>query len=232
MHRARSYTREPTESVAAPQLVVDPHGQAERDLDGLIGPQRRTRQAMRESETDEDLMARVTQGDHAACRQLVERHLGPIYAVAYRTLGDRAAAEDVAQEVMTRLWAHAARWRPGPARLTTWLHRVALNLCFDQLARRRTQARHPAPEPIDTGRDAVTLVQERDVREHVRAALQSLPDTQRAAITLCHYEGISNAEAAEILGVSVEALESLLARARRNLRERLRAVAPQLLRGD
>ena len=174
-------------------------------------------------------MSRVAQGDQVACRQLVERHLGPILAFASRILGDRVAAEDVAQEVFSRLWTHAKRWQPGPARLTTWLHRIALNLCLDQLGRKREEALDDIPEPTDPSKDATTRMEERDVQEHVAAALRSLPDSQRAAITLCHYQGFRNIEAAEALGVSVDALESLLARGRRTLRERLRAVAPELL---
>ncbi len=175
-------------------------------------------------------MLRVAQGDHAACQQLAERHLGRILGFATRTLGDPIAAEDVAQEVFTRLWMHAKRWQPGPARLTTWLHRIALNLCLDHLARRREESLDDVPEPLDPAKDAVAHMQERDLREHVTAALQTLPETQRAAITMCHYQGFRNAEAAEVLGVSVEALESLLARGRRTLRERLRTVAPDLLK--
>ena len=144
-------------------------------------------------------------------------------------MGNRAEAEDIAQEVFTRLWSHASSWRPGPGRLTTWLHRVARNLCLDYLARMRQEPLDGVPEPIDPSKDAVTLMQERDVQDHVAAALRDLPDAQQAAVILCHYQGFRNAEAAEVLGVSIEAVESLLARARRTLRERLRAVAPELL---
>jgi RNA polymerase sigma-70 factor (ECF subfamily) len=189
----------------------------------------RAGRAVSDADADEILMARVAQGDHAACQQLVERHLASILAFASRTLGERAAAEDIAQEVFTRLWMHAKRWRPGAARLTTWLHRIALNLCLDCLRRKREEALDDVPEPIDPGTDAAAQLHERALREHVTAALRSLPENQRVAVTLCHYQGFRNAEAAEVLGVSVEALESLLARARRSLRERLRTVAPELL---
>jgi RNA polymerase sigma-70 factor (ECF subfamily) len=186
---------------------------------------------MPEPQPDEALMLLVAQGDHAACRQLAERHLGRIFAFANRTLGDRALAEDVAQEVFARLWVHAKRWEPGPARVSTWLHRIALNLCLDLKAKRREETLDDVPEPIDTAKDAVTQLQDRDLQLHVQAAMQTLPETQRAAITLCYFDGFRNLEAAEILGVSVEALESLLARARRGLRDRLRDLAPELLGG-
>ena len=180
-------------------------------------------------ESDETLMRRAGGGDRDACGELVERHLGRIVAFAGRTLGDRTAAEDVAQEVFLRLWKHARRWHPGRARLTTWLHCVALNLCRDRLARPRDVPLEEGREPADPRPQATALLQQRDIARHVAGALADLGETQRIAITLCHYQGLSNIEAAEIMGVSVKALESLLARGRRALRSRLRELVPDLL---
>src|SRR5689334_22807029 len=98
-------------------------------------------------EPDETLMRRVGRGDQEACRARLERHLGRILALAGRPRGNPAEAEDVAQEVFLRLWTNARRWEPR-ARLGTWLHRVALNLCLDRLARRREAPLEAAPEPI------------------------------------------------------------------------------------
>ena len=167
-------------------------------------------------------MCRVGQGDREACRALVERHLGRIVAFAARTLGNRADAEDVAQDTFVRAWRNARRWQPGRARLTTWLHRIALNLCLDRLARRRDAPLDGIPEPVDPAPSAVALLERRTLGERVSRELAALPPQQRVAITLCHYQGLGNIEAAEVLGVSVEALESLLARGRRTLRARLR----------
>jgi RNA polymerase sigma-70 factor (ECF subfamily) len=183
-------------------------------------------------ESDETLMARAGRGDREACGSLVARHLGRVVAFAGRVLGDRNAAEDVAQEVFLRLWTHAGRWQPGRARLGTWLHRVALNLCLDRLARRRERPLDEAGEPPDPQPSATALVEARDIGRHVNEEMMNLPSQQRIAITLCHYQGFSNLEAAEVLDVSVEALESLLARGRRTLRARLRDRAPALLRGE
>ena len=174
------------------------------------------------------LMLRIAAGDREAFRWLLERHLGRIVAFAARTLGDRTGAEDVAQEAFLRLWTHASRWQPT-ARLSTWLHRVALNLCLDRLGRGREVALDDIAEPTDPGPTLVTRMQACDIGRHVNAALAQLPAQQRAAIALCHYQGLRNTEAAEVLGVSVEALESLLARGRRALRARLRALLPDLL---
>jgi RNA polymerase sigma-70 factor (ECF subfamily) len=143
-------------------------------------------------------------------------------------LGTEADAEDVVQETFLKLWTHAARWRPGAARIETWLYRVTLNACYDRLRGKRPapldealELPDAAPGP-DQGLDAPALA------AAVAAALDELPERQRAAILLCHYEERSNIEAAEILGLSVEATESLLSRGRRNLRARL-AGARELL---
>jgi RNA polymerase sigma-70 factor (ECF subfamily) len=183
-----------------------------------------------EEPDDESLTLRVGAGDRDAFRELMDRHLGRIVAFAGRTLHDRAAAEDVAQETFLRLWTHASRWRPT-ARLTAWLHRVAMNLCLDRLARARDAALDDVAEPRDPGPPVMAQLHAQEVGRKVNAALAGLPAQQRIAITLCHYQGLSNAEAADVLGVSIEALESLLARGRRTLRTRLGGMLPDLL-GD
>lgn len=180
-------------------------------------------------ESDETLMVQAGEGSHDACHELVTRHLGRVVAFAGRSLGDRTEAEDVAQEVFERLWTHARDWRPGRARLTTWLHRVALNLCLDRLARKRERHLDDHREPADPKPSSVALMEQKDIGRCVNRELTTLPDKQKIAITLCHYQGLRNIEAAEIMGVSVEALESLLARGRRTLRSRLRELAPDLL---
>jgi RNA polymerase sigma-70 factor (ECF subfamily) len=180
-------------------------------------------------ESDETLMLQVGAGNRDAASELIKRHLGPIVAFAGRTLGDRTEAEDVAQEVFLRLWTHAGRWRSG--HLPTWLYRVALNLCLDRIARRRTRPLDEAPEPVDPKPSVAAVLQQQDIGRYVNAELMKLPAQQRIAITLCHYQGLRNAEAADTMGVSVEALESLLARGRRTLRARLRDAVPELL-GD
>jgi RNA polymerase sigma-70 factor (ECF subfamily) len=176
-------------------------------------------------------MLRVGRGDRDACHMLVERHLGRIHAFATRVLGNAAEGEDIAQEVFLRLWKHASRWQPTGAKLTTWLHRIALNLCLNKKERRRETPSEHVPETRDPGPEPAEAARRREMERLVNGALADLPTNQRAAITLCHYQGMRNAEAAEILGVSVEALESLLARGRRGMRARLADVAGELLEG-
>ena len=183
-------------------------------------------------DADEALVARVGEGDARAARELVERHLPRMLALARRMLRDSAEAEDVAQEVFLRVWKHAKSWRPGEAKFETWLHRVAINLCYDRLRRKPTRPLDRIADPVDEGARPGEALAARQVAGVVGRALARLPERQRAAIVLCHYQELGNIEAAKVLGVSVEALESLLSRGRRALRAMLESRAPELLASD
>jgi RNA polymerase sigma-70 factor (ECF subfamily) len=171
-----------------------------------------------------ELMRRTAKGDAAAFRMLSDLHLSKIMNFAYRLLHDRAEAEDVAQETFLRLWKDAARYEPK-ARVTTWLHRIAHNLCVDRLRTRREKPMTDVVEEARSSSEPLGLLDRKRTASAVERALAKLPDRQRAAITLVHYQGLGNAEAAEVLGVGVEAVESLLARGRRALREGLSELA-------
>lgn len=175
---------------------------------------------------DEDLVRRVGEGDPAAVQAFVARKLPRILALARRMLGDEAEAEDVAQEAMLRAWRQAPGWRPGRARFDTWLHRVGLNLCYDRLRRRREIPTDAPPEQVDPGPSPDRGLLAADTSTRVAAALAALPERQREALVLCHYQELSNIEAASLMSVSVEALESLLSRGRRTLRAALADLAP------
>lgn len=170
---------------------------------------------------DEALLSRVAAGDPAAVRALVGRKLPRLMSLAQRMLGDAAEAEDVAQEAFVRVWRQAPKWRPGRAKFDTWLHRVALNLCYDRLRRRREIPTDAPPEQADPGPSPDRGLEAEGTARRVSAALAALPDRQREAIVLCHYQDLGNIEAAAVMGVSVEALESLLGRGRRALRAAL-----------
>lgn len=180
---------------------------------------------------DEDLVRRIGAGDRRAAGELVRRHLPKMVGLARRMLGDAAEAEDVAQEVFLRVWKHAAAWKPGQAKFETWMHRVAMNLCLDRLRRNGRNGGEVSPETPDALASATRSLDDAQRRERVRDALQKLPERQRAALVLCYYQERTNGEAADILGVSVDALESLLSRARRTLKTELSAERADLMSG-
>lgn len=171
---------------------------------------------------DAGLLARAGSGDATAFRSLLDRYLGAVVASARRILHDDAEAEDVAQEAMLRLWRSAATLQLGAGGVLPWLRRVATNLSIDRIrARRREFVTDEVPE------QAVAATQQdgmdaNDVATRVSRALAALPERQRQAIALFHYEGLSQVEVGRALGVSDEAVESLLARARRALKAALK----------
>jgi RNA polymerase sigma-70 factor (ECF subfamily) len=168
---------------------------------------------------DSRLVARIGRGDEAAARALVGAKLPRVLALARRMLGDATEAEDVAQETFMRMWRHAGHWRPGAARFDTWLHIVTLNLCRDRLRRRRETTMPVLPDIADPAPSTDSALDDAAEMRAVQRAIAALPERQREAILLVHYQDLGNIAAAEALGVSIEALESLLSRGRRSLRK-------------
>jgi RNA polymerase sigma-70 factor (ECF subfamily) len=180
-----------------------------------------TRTGVASSDPDEALLTQIAEGDAAAVRALVSRKLPRVLGLAQRMLNDAGEAEDVAQETFLRVWRQAPKWRSGEARFDTWLYRVALNLCYDRLRRRREILTDDPPELPDDAPPADQALEAQDTGRAVAAALAKLPDRQREAIVLCHYQELGNIDAAAAMGVTVEAVESLLSRGRRALRAAL-----------
>ncbi len=178
---------------------------------------------------DVEFVQRAAKGDEDAVRVLVDRHMSMIHALSFRLLGNGQDAEDVTQEAFMRVWTHAKFWEPDRARFSTWLYRVSVNLCYDRLRKRREVLTDELPEQVDRAvlQDMVLVESEKSNR--VREAVSLLPARQKIAITLCHFQGVSNIEAAEVMEVSIEALESLLARGRRTLRKILCEEKEELL---
>ncbi|CAM4390410.1 sigma-70 family RNA polymerase sigma factor [Palleronia rufa] len=165
--------------------------------------------------SDEALLAAYAAGDMAAAAPLARRHAPRVLAVARRMLGDAAEAEDITQEALLRLWRIAPDWEPGRARVSTWLYRVAANLCTDRLrARRPTETLEGANIPAAPGGGAAAGLQEGQRRMALEDALARLPERQRLAVVLRHIEELPNPEVAATMGISVEAVESLTARGR------------------
>ena len=179
---------------------------------------------------DAALVILVGDGSVAAFGILVDRHSASLYRVAVRMLSDSHEAEDVVQDCFARLWQHAARWTPSGAGLVGWLHRVTLNLCFDRKRRFRVITTPDLPEMIDDAPLADQVIEARQAHDEMDDALGALPDRYRAALVLCYLQGFSNAAAADMLGLNIKAMESLLHRARKALREIL--TARQIALGD
>jgi RNA polymerase sigma-70 factor (ECF subfamily) len=173
---------------------------------------------------DHDLMRAVGRRDGGAFERLSGRHYGWALGFAERMLGTRDEAEDLVQTAFLRVWQGAARWQPT-ARFSTWLYRVLYNLCMDRFRARRADGQpideavaETVADPAPGGEERVSGLQR---AARVRSAMAALPERQRAALVLCYYEELSQAEAAQLLGVSEGALESLLSRGRATLRKRL-----------
>ena len=181
-------------------------------------------QAGSHNDPDAELLAGVGRGEEAAFRVLIARKLPRIHALCLRLLGSSGEADDVAQDAFLRAWRQARDWRPGQARFDTWLHRVVLNLCYDRLRQRREVPVAEPPEQADPALPADRGLEREETVRRVQAALAQLPPRQRDAIMLHTYQELSNIETAQVLGMSVEGLESLLARARRSLRSLLDGV--------
>lgn len=171
---------------------------------------------------DAVLLAAVVRGDGAAFSVLVNAHLPAALGTARRMLGDAAEAEDVAQEAMLRLWRNAATLELGPGGVRPWLRRVVSNLAIDRIrSSRKTSVVAEVPEQPVAASQATGL-ESADLSRRVQEALGELPERQRQALVLFHFEGLSQIEVGQSLGVSDEAVELLLARARRTLKAALR----------
>lgn len=196
----------PRLKVAAKRIEPGPHG---------------VNVAGAEANEDAALVAAAADGDAAAFRSLVDRHLSSALGVARRMLRDDAEAEDVAQEALLRLWRSAEGLEVGAYGLRPWLRRVVSNLCVDRMrSTRRLSVVEEVPERSEPASQQAEM-EAQDVSARVDAALKELPDRQRMALTLFHYEGLSQIEVGKIMEISDEAVESLLARARRSLKRAL-----------
>jgi len=176
-----------------------------------------------EAASDEELMAATARGDRIAFQALVGRHLGRSLGLARRLTGNDADAEEVVQEALLRVWLHAPRWRPLAA-FRTWFYRVVVNLCLNRRRRAPFAALEAAGDPPDPSPDALAMMQRDETVRAVAGAVAALPERQRAALVLTYYDGLGNAEAADVMGLSVAAVESLLVRAKRSLRTELAAI--------
>lgn len=181
--------------------------------------------------TDEDLMALVVATNHDAFAELVTRHTQQYFAIAYRGLSNRADAEEVVQSSFIKLWQRPSAFSGAKGRFTTWFYRVIINACHD-LHRKRPNNVYVSDEEFENLSDHVDSEQlKAEQSQHLtqqqrclEEAIQQLPVSQRDAINLVVYSELPQREAAQIMGVSLKALESLLVRAKRSLGTKVNAM--------
>jgi RNA polymerase sigma-70 factor (ECF subfamily) len=172
-------------------------------------------------EGDDALLERMRLDDVDAYRTLVERHIDHAYAIAMRILKNPADAEDVTQDAFVKAWMNRRRWDAGRAKFSTWLYRVIVNRCIDKQRLVKTEWLEDVAEPAADIADAVTVIHRQRVYGRLEDALHRLPTQQRVALVLSYYEDMSNIEVADVMGTTVGAVESLLKRGRKRLRELL-----------
>jgi len=172
---------------------------------------------------DEALICQVQEGNHEAFVALVNRLSNQFYRIAYRLVSSKDDAEDIVQEAFLKLWGRPNLWNPGKgAKFTTWFYRVVINLCLDH--RKKKRMTH-LPEDIefkDENPGPDVLFDEQQKQAVLEQWIQDLPGKQQLALNLCFYEGVSNHEAAQIIGVNLKALQSLVMRAKTTLKNKVK----------
>ncbi len=188
-------------------------------------PYEKTDSVTWENLPDELLMEQVKLGVSPAFSALVERHSRRFYGLAYRYMGRKAEAEDIVQEGFLRVWKNPEHWHNDRStKFTTWFYRVIVNLCLDELRKKKPSSLPTGWDTPDESPDQDTLkvIEERRKQTMLEEAMRSLPKRQQTALNLCFYEGVSNQEAADIMGIPIKTLQSLVMRGKLNLKEKLK----------
>ena len=173
---------------------------------------------------DGELLALVKEGSHQAFTVLVQRHSGRFYRLAYRYVQDKSTAEDIVQDAFLKLWENPARWQAErETKFTTWFYRVIVNLCLDWSKKKRPMDLDPEMPVIDERDTADEVMIRNEAQRMMETEIAALPERQRTALNLCFDQGLSNQEAADVMGVNLKALQSLIMRAKTTLRERMKA---------
>jgi RNA polymerase sigma-70 factor (ECF subfamily) len=172
--------------------------------------------------TDEELMAQVAGGEHGSFSMLVRRHTKRFYSLAYRMLSDREEAEDIVQDSFLMLWESPENYDSSKkTKFTTWFYRIIVNRCLDKKKKSREITLSDEFEISDNSGDTEAIINMKRKQCEIEVYLKELPESQQTALNICFYEGVSNKEAAEIMGVSLKAIESLLMRAKSSLRTKM-----------
>jgi len=173
--------------------------------------------------TDQELVQGIINRDQAACKQLVQTHQQLVIRTCYSLVHNLEDAEDLAQDVFIEIMRSAGSFR-GKAKLSSWIYRIAVNKSLNHLKRMNTRDKpesvkiNPVElEPDHHGGDA--LLEEKELKIALHRAIDRLPVNQRIAFTLHYYEELPYKQIAEVMTVSLYSVESLIHRAKRNLRK-------------
>ncbi len=157
-----------------------------------------------EQPSDDELMASIQRRDVSALEQLYDRHRVLAYSLAMRTLGNQGDAEDVVQEAFLNLWRAAGTFRPERSSPRSWLLTIVHNRCIDKLRGRQTRPRSVELEEgmnVADGADVWREVSDNLTGDHVREALQQLPNEQRETIELAYFKGYTHIQIAQLMQV-------------------------------
>ena len=178
--------------------------------------------------SDAELLQASACRNQMAFAELINRYQTQVYRVAWRLNAGHADTEDIAQETFLKLWNNPNQLRDAGA-LKGWLMRVASNLTMDRYRKKPMQDLEQAADVPDRSPSPEVQRDQTYVTKTIDAAIATLPDRQKLALIMVHFEHMTNIAAAQSLEVSVDALESLLARARRTLKIKLASQGPALL---
>lgn len=171
---------------------------------------------------DETLLVQITKGDADAFSQLVRRHGEQYFRLAWHITHNRQDAEDIIQECFLMIWKNPGCWDAHMnTRFTSWFYQVVVNRALNVCRKRRQHDHEALAYIVDTtpvAEEQIAIIQRKTSFDH---AIRELPPQQRTALNLCFYDGMSNKEAANSMGISLRALQSLLIRAKQNLRKKL-----------
>lgn len=176
------------------------------------------------TDLDYALLRRLARGETTALAELIRRHQNRLYQVAYRLLKDPLEAEDALQEVFLKVYENAHRFEPK-ASVSAWLHRITANHCLNLLRARHPQESLDQEDSItlaDSGATPLQALEEQDLGRRLEELLAALPENQRRALILKRFAGLSYQEIAAEMGLSPQAVDGLLKRARQFLKKALR----------
>jgi RNA polymerase sigma-70 factor (ECF subfamily) len=176
---------------------------------------------------DASLIRKIQQGSHEAFATIVNRYSNRFYRIAYRLVFNKGDAEDMVQEAFLKLWERPQLWNPSKqAKFTTWFYKVVINLCLDLNKKKKPLDLPEDKDLLDRhpGQDVLLGIHQEQAL--LEGFIKQLPERQQLALNLTFYEGLSNQEAADIIGIKVKALQSLIMRAKTTLKEKVKRYLP------